>query len=100
MPFMSAPRRPLDEQRLRRAGRAANLPTLAMVTFQLTGDPRWLDEPYRPMRSSGLGPNDSGGLSTTAAAELRAGLERLVAQGRVVQAAVPGQKAPGYVWLE
>ncbi len=35
-----------------------------------------------------------------AAAELRAGLERLVAQGRVVQAAVPGQKAPGYVWLE
>lgn len=90
MPFMSAPRRPLDEQRLRRAVRAANLPTLAMVTFQLTGDPRWLDEPYRPMRSSGLGPNDSGGLSTTAAAELRAAaVEAITKWSRGAAPAVP-----------
>ncbi|WP_345379930.1 NAD(P)/FAD-dependent oxidoreductase [Pseudonocardia yuanmonensis] len=87
---MSTPRRPLDEQRLSQAVTAANLPTLAMVTFQLTGDQRWLDEPYRPVRSSGLGPNDSGGLDETAAAELRtAAVEAITNWSRGGEPAVP-----------
>ncbi|HWQ13138.1 MAG TPA: hypothetical protein VNL77_10075 [Roseiflexaceae bacterium] len=31
--------------------------------------------------------------------ELRAGLERLVAQRRAVQLSIPGQRAPGYAWV-
>jgi len=90
VPLMPAPRRPLDEQRLRDAVDAANLPTLAMVTFQLTGDARWLEEPYRPVRSSGLGPNDSGGLDATAAAELRvAAVEAITSWSRGAEPAVP-----------
>lgn len=40
----------------------ANIPTLLLVLVQLTGDLRWLDDPYRPSRTRGLGDNDSGGL--------------------------------------
>ncbi|MCE0762078.1 NAD(P)/FAD-dependent oxidoreductase [Pseudonocardia kujensis] len=87
---MSTPRRPLDEHRLRQAVHAANLPTLAMVTFQLTGDHRWLDAPYRPVRSSGLGPNDSGGLDAAAATELRAAaVEAITHWSRGAEPAVP-----------
>ncbi len=61
MPSMMNPRGPIDEVRLRQAVQVANLPTLTMVLFQLTGDERWLQDPYRPQRARGLGPNDSGG---------------------------------------
>lgn len=40
----------------------ANIPTLLMVVVQMTGDMRWLREPFRPTRNRGLGDNDSGGL--------------------------------------
>ena len=65
------PDRPIDEARLEQALRAANMPTLTMVLFQLTGDQRWLNDPYRPERSSGLGPNDSGGFPDAIAEEIR-----------------------------
>ncbi|WP_033288721.1 flavin-containing monooxygenase [Amycolatopsis jejuensis] len=68
---MKTPQRSLDENRLRTAVTAANLPTLTMVLFQLTGDRRWLEDPYRPARGAGLGPNDSGGLDDALATEIR-----------------------------
>jgi 4-hydroxyacetophenone monooxygenase len=43
--------------------RSANIPTLLMVIYQVTGDPRWLQPPYRPTRSRGLSDHDTGGLS-------------------------------------
>lgn len=87
---MSIPRRPLDESRLRTTIAAANLPALAMVTLQLTGDDRWLSDPYRPSRSGGLGPHDSGGLDEAAAAELRAAaVEAIVAWSRGAEPTVP-----------
>lgn len=90
MPVMSTPQRPLDEERLRRAVAAANLPTLAMVTFQLTGDERWLRDPYRPVRTGGLGPNDSGGLDEAVAGDLRAAaVEAITAWSRGAEPAVP-----------
>jgi 4-hydroxyacetophenone monooxygenase len=42
--------------------RSANIPTLLMVLYQVTGDPRWLQPPYRPTRSKGLSDHDTGGL--------------------------------------
>ncbi|MGC0367543.1 4-hydroxyacetophenone monooxygenase [Rhodococcus sp. 27YEA15] len=40
----------------------ANIPTLLMVIYQVTGDERWLNDPYRPTRSPGLNDHDTGGL--------------------------------------
>ncbi|BBF99374.1 MULTISPECIES: flavin-containing monooxygenase [Pseudonocardia] len=90
MPVLCTPQRPLDEARLRTAVASANLPTLAMVTFHLTGDRRWLHPPYRPVRSAGLGPNDDGGLDEAVAADLRAAaVEALTAWSRGAEPAVP-----------
>jgi 4-hydroxyacetophenone monooxygenase len=41
----------------------ANIPTLLMCLVQLTGDTRWLDPPYQPIRAGGISDNDTGGLS-------------------------------------
>ena len=53
---------PIDYQKLRRGVELANLPALLMVLVQLSGDERWLGEPYCPRRGRGLDDNDSGGL--------------------------------------
>ncbi|HZZ50353.1 MAG TPA: NAD(P)/FAD-dependent oxidoreductase [Pseudonocardia sp.] len=90
MTRMTTPSRPLDEARLKTAIAEANLPTLAMVTFQLTGDERWLAEPYRPARTGGLGPNDSGGLDDAAADEIRAAaVDAVTAWSRGAQPRIP-----------
>ncbi|MGB1879088.1 MAG: NAD(P)-binding domain-containing protein [Gammaproteobacteria bacterium] len=49
----------------------ANIPTLLMVLYQMTGEHRWLEAPYRPNRATGLGDNDSGGLPEATQAEIR-----------------------------
>ena len=49
----------------------ANIPTLLMVLTQLTGDTRWLEDPYRPVRARGFGDNDTGGLSMELQNEVR-----------------------------
>lgn len=63
---------PLERQRLVRAVEAANVPTLVLVLFQLTGDERWLRPPYAPTRAPGLDDHDSGGLADPLQAEIRA----------------------------
>ena len=65
------PVRSIDRERLEAAVHSANLPTLLMVIVQLTGERRWLQEPYRPTRGPGLGPHDGGGFSDEVAAEIR-----------------------------
>jgi 4-hydroxyacetophenone monooxygenase len=49
----------------------ANVPTLLMVLVQMTGDERWLEDPYRPSRAQGLSDNDSGGLPEPVIQEIR-----------------------------
>ena len=49
----------------------ANLPSLVPVLYQLTGDRKWLAEPYRPTRSRGMDDNDSGGFAPAVAEEIR-----------------------------
>jgi len=48
-----------DVQRFAEAIAIANVPTLLMVLVQLTGDHRWLEEPYQPQRARGMGDNDT-----------------------------------------
>ncbi|MBC3191744.1 NAD(P)/FAD-dependent oxidoreductase [Pseudonocardia sp. C8] len=57
---------------VRAAAADANVPTLLMVLVQLTGETRWLDEPYRPVRGRGLDENDTGGLPGAVQDEIRA----------------------------
>lgn len=52
-----------DERELRTALAEANLPTLLMVMFQLSGDRAWLEDPFRPERTRGIADNDTGGFS-------------------------------------
>ncbi|MER5675265.1 flavin-containing monooxygenase [Pseudonocardia alni] len=64
---------------LLRALEHANLPSLVPVLHQLTGDPRWLRDPYRPTRSRGMDDNDPGGFAPEVAAEIRGAVAEAVA---------------------
>ncbi|MGE3772801.1 MAG: flavin-containing monooxygenase, partial [Gammaproteobacteria bacterium] len=67
-------------QRFADAVAVANVPTLLMVLAQLSGEQRWLEAPYRPGRSIGLGDNDTGGLPDAVQQEIRdAALEAILA---------------------
>ena len=67
----AAPAEAVNEAALREALREANVPSLLVTLVQLTGERRWLEAPYRPLRPKGLDDNDSGGLSAERQAEIR-----------------------------
>ena len=69
--FGNVPQQPLDEARLREALAQANLPSVVMTLFHLTGDRRWLQDPYLPERGKGLDDNDSGGFPEDVQDEIR-----------------------------
>jgi 4-hydroxyacetophenone monooxygenase len=56
---------------LREITESANLPTLLMLIYQVTGDSRWLQPPYCPTRSRGLGDHDDAGLPAPIQDEIR-----------------------------
>lgn len=81
----------MDEGTLADAIEVANIPTLLMVLVQLTGDRRWMQDPYRPTRVGGMGDNDSGGLAEALQAEVRdAALEAITAWRDGAPVAIPG----------
>lgn len=61
----------LEVPELEEVTRSANIPTLLMVIYQVTGDQRWLEPPYQPTRTRGLSDHDSGGLPESVQAEIR-----------------------------
>ena len=61
----------IDLDKLRQGVEQANIPTLLMVLVQLTGDEKWLQEPYVPRRGRGLDDNDTGNLSLKIQKEIR-----------------------------
>lgn len=68
----------------------ANVPTLLMVLVQLTGDLRWLEEPYRISRARGMDDNETGGLPDAIQAEIReAALEAILAWRAGKPVAIP-----------
>ncbi|GLR46667.1 putative monooxygenase y4iD [Sphingomonas astaxanthinifaciens DSM 22298] len=62
----------IDRDRLANGIAQANIPSLLMVLVQLTGDSRWLADPYAPSRAGGLDDNDDGGLDPAIQQEIRA----------------------------
>jgi 4-hydroxyacetophenone monooxygenase len=84
------PGSPPDRDALAAALEHANLPTLVPVLHQLTGDRRWLADPFRPTRSRGMDDNDDGGFPEDVRAEIRsAALEAVLAWSAGRPAAVP-----------
>lgn len=79
-PVVADPGRPepVDDAALRDAIAVANIPVLAMVLHHLTGDDRWLSEPYAPTRARGLSDHDTGGLPEAVQAEIREAAEHAV----------------------
>lgn len=61
-----------EDSQLRAAIDEANIPTLVLVLTHLTGDHRWLHDPYRPRPGKVLDDNDSGGLPEDVQREIRA----------------------------
>jgi 4-hydroxyacetophenone monooxygenase len=50
----------------------ANIPCLLMLLYQMTGEEKWLEAPYRPKFLRGIGDNDDGGLTEDLQLEIRA----------------------------
>jgi len=49
-----------------------NIPCLLMLLYQMTGEEKWLADPYRPKFLRGIGDNDDGGLAEYLQQEIRA----------------------------
>ncbi|WP_068073617.1 flavin-containing monooxygenase [Novosphingobium lentum] len=60
-----------DSAWLQAAIATANVPTLACILVQLTGDRRWIEGNYVPTRTRGLEDNDDGGLPETVQQEIK-----------------------------
>ena len=68
----------------------ANIPSLLMVLVQLTGDLRWLEEPFRPSRPRGATDHDSGGLGEAEQGLVRrAALDAILAWRAGTPVAIP-----------
>ena len=79
-----------QEQQFAEAIAVANIPTLLMVLVQLTGETHWLEAPYAPKRSTGMGDNDTGGLDPAHQIEVReSALEAILAWKRGRPVAMP-----------
>lgn len=61
-----------DDGQLQAAIGEANLPLLLLVLRMLTGEERWLEEPFKPTRARALEDNDTGGFSDELQKEIRA----------------------------
>jgi 4-hydroxyacetophenone monooxygenase len=80
----------LDETRLAEAVRSGHVPSMLMVLFQLTGDRKWLSDPYRPTPARGLDDHPTGGLSEELQEEIRtAVVDAVTTWARGTPAAVP-----------
>ena len=68
----------VDPTMLREALAVANIPTLVPLLVQLTGDMKWMGDPYRPTRPQGTDDHDSGGLSDEVQTEIREAAQRAI----------------------
>jgi 4-hydroxyacetophenone monooxygenase len=79
-----------DTEQLERGVAQANVPTLLMVLVQLTGEQKWLADPYRPSKSRGLSDNETGGFTPDVQSEIRAAaLSAIVAWKSGTPIAIP-----------
>jgi 4-hydroxyacetophenone monooxygenase len=86
----SASHEPMDLEKLRLGISQANIPTLLMVLVQLTGDLKWLEEPFVPRRGRGVDDNDSANLPEEVQQEIRsAACDAIFGWARGVPPALP-----------
>ncbi|MEO1969137.1 MAG: NAD(P)/FAD-dependent oxidoreductase [Sphingomonadaceae bacterium] len=80
-PFIHRPVAPehVDWTLLNTGIEKANIPALLMILYQVSGDERWLNEPYAPKRSPGLDDNDSGQLPEPIQQEIRSAAKSAIA---------------------
>jgi 4-hydroxyacetophenone monooxygenase len=82
----------IDPTTLHDALGVANVPSLVPLLFQLTGDPKWTRDPYRPTRPRGTDDHDDAGLPAAVQDEIRAAVAEAVlawAAGRPVAEPAP-----------
>ena len=70
-----------DAAAIRQAIAGADIRVLLMVLFHLSGDRRWLNEPFRPQRDIRLFADESAGLAPELQAEVRAAIFAALEQG-------------------
>lgn len=61
----------LTRDQIRTAVEKAHVPTLLLMVYQATDDPKWLEERYRPVRTKGLNIDVTGGLPEDVQDEVR-----------------------------
>ncbi len=88
---------PVDEDALRAAIADANLPTLLLALAQLSGERRWLEDPYRPTMPRGLDDHDSAGLDDDRQAEVREAALRALIEWRAGRLEPGPELAPGEI---
>jgi 4-hydroxyacetophenone monooxygenase len=84
-----------DDAELRQALDDANIPTLLLVLAHLTGDRKWMADPYRPTRTIATNDNDSAGLPDERRQEIRDAafdVLRAVRDGRMEPAGCPSDE--------
>lgn len=84
------PKHSIGEAELRESLTYANIPTLLLLVYQLTGNEKWLNPPYTPTAIVGFTDHDTGGLSDQIQAEVReAALAAILAWARGEPVAIP-----------
>ncbi|MEI7444785.1 MAG: NAD(P)/FAD-dependent oxidoreductase [Burkholderiales bacterium] len=68
----------MDDARRDQALREASVPTLLMCLAQITGDARWLEDPFRPQRDVSIFAEPTGGLSPQAQQVVRESIARVL----------------------
>lgn len=74
------PHIPMPSEWLEAALAVANIPTLACLLVQLTGDLGWIEGRFVPERTRGLDDNDEGGLPSDVQDEIRAAASTAIAE--------------------
>ena len=72
----------------------ASVPTLLMCLAQITQDPRWLADPFRPKRDIAIFAEPSGGLTPEAQQAVRSALAQVLDELASGQRALPPTPAP------
>lgn len=90
---MNLPTPTASDDELCAALTAANIPTLLLVVAHLSGDDRWLADPYRPTRTIALNDNDTGGLPERRQDEVRAAAFELLGELRDGRRTIPAAPA-------
>lgn len=89
----------IDMERVREALDAADIPALVALLGELTGDEKWLTDPYLPERVRGMDDGESGGLPEHVQAEIRASAFEAIVAAREGTLTPPRLNAADFVRL-